>query len=161
MLVDAARVAERRGFRVMHGIVDSLWLRKAGAGRDDFERLRRRRSSPSPSRASTSGLRSSSKVDAGVPVLNQYFGAYTDGKLKVRGIEARRHDAPAFFSKCQLEILERLAKAGSVEEARAMVDDCIDIFLEHARSLLEHRADSGLVLPQNLSRKPGSPRTGR
>ena len=37
VLVDAARVAERRGFKVMHGIVDSLWLKKAGADEDDFE----------------------------------------------------------------------------------------------------------------------------
>ena len=41
VLVDAARVAERRGFRVMHGIVDSLWLKREGAGEEDFERLRR------------------------------------------------------------------------------------------------------------------------
>ena len=161
VLVDAARVAERRGFRVMHGIVDSLWLRKAGAGRDDFERLRREIEAETKFAISFEGIYKwiaflPSKVDAGVPVLNQYFGAYTDGKLKVRGIEARRHDTPAFFSKCQLEILERLAKAGSVEEARAMVDDCIDIFLEHARSLLEHRAPiAGLVFTRNLSRKPG------
>ena len=74
-----------------------------------------------------------SKVNAGVPVLNQYFGAYRDGKLKVRGIEARRHDTPAFFSKCQLEILELLAKADGVEEATAMVGECVEIFLEHAR----------------------------
>ena len=161
VLVDAARVAERRGFRVMHGIVDSLWLRKAGAGRDDFERLRREIEAETKFAISFEGIYKwiaflPSKVDAGVPVLNQYFGAYTDGKLKVRGIEARRHDTPAFFSKCQLEILERLAKAGSVEEARAMVDDCIGIFLEHARSLLEHRAPiAGLVFTRNLSRKPG------
>ena len=161
VLVDAARVAERRGFKVMHGIVDSLWLKKEGADEEDFQRLRREIEAETKFAISFEGVYKwiaflPSKVDAGVPVLNQYFGAYRDGKLKVRGIETRRHDTPAFFAKCQLEILELLAGAGSVEEARAMVDSCVEIFLEHARSLLEHRAPiGGLVFTRNLSKKPG------
>jgi DNA polymerase-2 len=161
VLVDAARVAERRGFRVMHGIVDSLWLKKAGASRGDFEKLRREIEAETKFAISFEGIYKwiaflPSKVNAGVPVLNQYFGAYQDGKLKVRGIEARRHDTPAFFSKCQLEILESLARAETVEEATAMVGDCVGIFLRHARSLLEHRAPiEGLVFTRNLSKKPG------
>jgi DNA polymerase-2 len=161
VLVDAARVAEKRGFRVMHGIVDSLWLKKEGASKGDFEKLRREIEAETKFAISFEGIYKwiaflPSKVNAGVPVLNQYFGAYQDGKLKVRGIEARRHDTPAFFSKCQLEILELLAGAGTVEEARVMVGDCIKIFLRHARSLLEHRAPiGGLVFTRNLSKKPG------
>jgi len=161
VLVDAARVAEKRGFRVMHGIVDSLWLKKEGASKGDFEKLRREIEAETKFAISFEGIYKwiaflPSKVNAGVPVLNQYFGAYQDGKLKVRGIEVRRHDTPAFFSKCQLEILELLAGAGTVEEATAMVGDGIDIFLRHARSLLEHRAPiEGLVFTRNLSKKPG------
>jgi len=161
VLIDAARVAERRGFRVMHGIVDSLWLRKEGAGEEDYQRLRREIEVETGFDLSFEGIYKwiaflPSKVDAGVPVLNQYFGAYRDGRVKVRGIEARRHDTPAFFSKCQLEIIELLAKAETVEEASAMVEECIGIFLKHARSLLEHRAPiGGLVFTRNLSKKPG------
>jgi len=161
VLMDAARVAERRGFRVMHGIVDSLWLKKAGASKDDFERLRREIEAETKFAISFEGIYKwiaflPSKVDAGVPVLNQYFGAYRDGRVKVRGIEARRHDTPAFFAECQLEILEVLARAESVKEARAMVEDCVGVFLKHARSLLEHRVPiGGLVFARNLSKKPG------
>ncbi|MHB8674809.1 MAG: DNA polymerase domain-containing protein, partial [Candidatus Limnocylindrales bacterium] len=161
VLIDAARVAEKRGFRVMHGIVDSLWLKKEGAGEEDFERLRREIEAETKFAISFEGIYKwivflPSKVNAGVPVLNQYFGAYRDGRLKVRGIEARRHDTPAFFSKCQLEILELLDKAGGVGEARAVVDDCVEIFLEHASSLLDHRTPlAELVFTRNLSRKPG------
>jgi len=37
-----------------------------------------------------------------------------------------------------------------------MVEDCIGIFLAHARSLLEYRAPiEGLVFTRNLSKKPG------
>ena len=161
VLMDAARVAERRGFRVMHGIVDSLWLKKTGATKEDFEKLRREIEAETKFAISFEGVYKwivflPSKVNAGVPVLNQYFGAYRDGRLKVRGIEARRHDTPPFFAKCQLEILELLAGAGSVEEARGRVDGCVETFLEHARTLLEHRAPiGGLVFTRNLTKKPG------
>lgn len=161
VLVDAARVAERRGFRVMHGIVDSLWLKKEGAGEEDYQRLRREIEAETGFDLSFEGIYKwiaflPSKVYAGVPVLNQYFGAYRDGRVKVRGIEARRHDTPALLSKCQLEIIEMLARAESVEEASAMVEGCIGIFLRHARSLLDHRAPIGeLIFTRNLSKKPG------
>ncbi len=161
VLVDAARVAERRGYRVMHGIVDSLWLKKEGAGREDYERLRREIEAETKFVISFDGIYKwiaflPSKVDAGVPVLNQYFGAYRNGRIKVRGIEARRHDTPTFFSKCQLEILELLAGASTVKEATSMVEECIRVFLKHARSLLEHDAPvEGLVFTRNLSKKPG------
>ncbi|HEV2389703.1 MAG TPA: DNA polymerase domain-containing protein, partial [Nitrososphaerales archaeon] len=161
VLVDAARVAERRGFRVMHGIVDSLWLKREGADEEDFEELRREIEAETRFAISFEGIYRwiaflPSKVNAGVPVLNQYFGAYRDGRLKVRGVEARRHDTPAFFSNCQLEILELLARAEGVEEAKARVEECVDIFLEHARSLLEQRAPiRELVFTRNLSKKPG------
>lgn len=39
ILLDATRIAERRGFRVLHGIVDSLWLKKEGAREEDYVQL--------------------------------------------------------------------------------------------------------------------------
>lgn len=38
-----------------------------------------------------------SSLDEMVPVANRYFGAFQYGKLKLRGIEVRRHDTPLFF----------------------------------------------------------------
>jgi DNA polymerase-2 len=35
----AAHLAEEHGFEVIHGIVDSLWLKKQGATRDDYSKL--------------------------------------------------------------------------------------------------------------------------
>ncbi len=161
VLVDAARVAERRGFKVMHGIVDSLWLKKKGAGEEDYRRLRREIEAETGFNLSFEGIYKwiaflPSKVNAGVPVLNQYFGAYRKGGLKVRGIEARRHDTPTLFSRCQLEMLELLSKADTAAEARAMVGDCIAVFLRYAWSIIEHQAPiRELVFTRNLSRKPG------
>jgi DNA polymerase-2 len=35
----AARIAEDNGFEVLHGIVDSFWVKKKGATAEDFQKL--------------------------------------------------------------------------------------------------------------------------
>ncbi len=40
ILLQAVRIAEKNGFRVLHGIVDSLWLHKKGASRYDVLRVK-------------------------------------------------------------------------------------------------------------------------
>ncbi len=160
VLLDAARVAERRGFEVVHGIVDSLWVKKERAERDDYLELKSEIESETGFTMSFKGIYKwvtflPSKVDSNVPVLNRYFGAYQDGELKVRGIEARRHDTPLAFTRCQMEILRVLAKADSVNEAKTKIPECIDIFLKHAEALEHHETPaSELAYTTNLSKGP-------
>ena len=47
-----------------------------------------------------------------LPAANRYFGAFEDGSIKVRGIEARRHDTPGLFVKFQMEALQAMARGG-------------------------------------------------
>ena len=61
-----------------------------------------------------------SRVDERMPVANRYFGVFQDGSLKVRGIEARRRDTPAFIAEAQMELLECLAQARSAGELPAL-----------------------------------------
>ena len=160
ILLDAARIAERRGFEVMHGIVDSLWVKRPGASREDYTELKSEIESETGFTMSFEGIYKwvtflTSKVDANIPVLNRYFGAYQNGELKIRGIEARRHDTPLAFARCQMEILRILAKADSVAEATAMAPGCTDIFLRHADDLARHETPgSELAFTTNLSKAP-------
>jgi DNA polymerase elongation subunit (family B) len=160
VLLDAARVAERRGFEVIHGIVDSLWVKRPRASREDYLALKSEIESETDFAMSFEGIYKwvtflPSKVDASIPVLNRYFGAYQDGELKVRGVEARRHDTPLAFARCQMQILRTLAKADTVAEARATVPECIGIFLRHAEALEHHEIPaSELAFTTNLSKAP-------
>jgi DNA polymerase-2 len=86
-----------------------------------------------------------SRVDGRAPVPNRYFGVFQDGSLKVRGIEARRRDTPRFVVEVQMELLEILAKAPSLDE----VPDCLPKACQHLRRrLAELRA--GRVPPEKL-----------
>jgi DNA polymerase, archaea type len=160
ILTDSARVAERRGFEVIHGIVDSLWVKRPRAGREDYLELKSEIESETGFSMSFEGIYKwvtflPSKVDAGIPVLNRYFGAYKDGEVKVRGVEARRHDTPLAFARCQMQILRTLAKADTVAEARAKIPECIGIFLGHAEALARHEIPaSELAFTTNLSKAP-------
>jgi len=160
ILLDTARIAERRGFEVMHGIVDSLWVQKVGTDRDDYLELKTEIEAETGFAISFEGIYKwvaflPSKVEPNIPVLNRYFGVYQSGDLKVRGIEARRHDTPLAFIKCQMEILEVLANADTVAEAKAKVPGCVEIFIRHAEALTRHEVSaSELAFSTNLSKAP-------
>jgi DNA polymerase elongation subunit (family B) len=160
VLLDAARVAERRGFDVIHGIVDSLWVKKGNADKDDYLELKREIEEETGFPMSFEGIYKwvtflPSKVDSSLPVLNRYFGVYEDGRLKVRGIEARRHDTPLAFVKCQMQILRILTGADSVTEAKAKIPECAQTFLEYARALERHEIPATeLAFTTNLSKGP-------
>jgi DNA polymerase elongation subunit (family B) len=160
LLVDAARVAERRGYEVIHGIVDSLWVRRRGAEEHDFLDLRAEIERETGFELSFEGIYKwiaflPSKADPALPVLNRYFGAYRTGVLKVRGVEARRHDTPAFFKRCQMEILRALARAGTLAEAKGRVPECVEVFLKYADAIRGREVPAeDLAYSRNLSRTP-------
>ncbi len=60
-----------------------------------------------------------SRVEPRISVANRYFGAFEDGSVKVRGIEARRHDTPRFIRETQLGMLDILAEGRDVAGFRA------------------------------------------
>jgi DNA polymerase elongation subunit (family B) len=159
-LVDAVRIAERRGFEVIHGIVDSLWVKKEGADRDDFLELKSEIGSETGFAMSFEGAYKwmvflPSKIDESLPVLNRYFGAYQNGELKVRGVEARRHDTPLAFRRCQMGLLTTLAEASSAGEAKAKVPECVEVFLGYAGAIERREIPAAdLAFTTNLSKTP-------
>ena len=73
----------------------------------------------------------------------------------MRGIEARRPDAPFAFNKFQMEILIVLAEADTVEEAKTRIPTCVEAFLARAEALARHEIPaSELSFSTNLSKAP-------
>jgi len=95
----------------------------------------------------------SSKRDARVPVPNQYFGTFTDGSIKYRGIELRRRDTTLWVRKIQFGVLEILAKADTPQEWDKRVQDVL-AFVEYAKHNLKagHVPHEELIVRQKLSR---------
>ena len=78
-----------------------------------------------------------------------------DGRLKYRGIEARRSDTPPIVKKMQLEILDKLAEAKDPEQLREKALEAIEIYRGYARRLiLGDVSVKDLVITQILSMDP-------
>src|SRR3989475_7392453 len=90
VLKQAVAIAEAHGFRLVHGIVDSMWLKKPSATAEEYEELCSEISRELNLPISFEGIYKwvvflNSKIDPRVPVLNRYYGIFQDGTLKVRG----------------------------------------------------------------------------
>jgi len=108
--------AEEAGYRVVHGIVDSLWLRPLDPDRPpDPEAFARRASArfdlPLGYEGRYRWIVFLPAVTHGLGVPNRYYGLYTSGEFKLRGIGGRRHDTPMFLRRFELEVLELLRGA--------------------------------------------------
>ncbi|MDA4114780.1 MAG: hypothetical protein OK474_12115 [Thaumarchaeota archaeon] len=137
ILLETARIAESRGFEVVHGIVDSLWVKRQGATQKDFEELcgeiKYRIGLP----VAFEGIYRwvaflPSSVYEEVPVLNRYFGIFEDGSMKVRGIELRRRDSIRAVTDCQDELLQLLSRGKDLEEARRLLPEAVQTVRKYA-----------------------------
>lgn len=132
-LLEAAKIAESMGFSVVHGIVDSLWVRKEGISEKSVNRLISRINSCTGFEMKLEGMYRwvvflPSSGNKSIPVATRYYGVFDDGSVKCRGIEARRHDTPQIMRELQLRIIDELAGAGTHAEFRsAMINSIVHV----------------------------------
>lgn len=108
ILLIAAESAEKMGFEVIHGIVDSLWLK--GDERKVPSLLKRVKNKTRLELENEGKYRwivfvQSKAEDVGA--LNHYFGVF-EGEPEVKGLYAKRSDTPEFFKEVQMEIIKEL-----------------------------------------------------
>ena len=158
VLLTASHIAEDRGFSVIHGIVDSLWLKKDGASSEDYVRLCEKIGENVDLPLDFAGLYKwivflPSKMHPNVPVLNRYYGVKEDGSIKVRGLEVRRRDTPKFVYDAQMEMIEALASADDSEAFVEKIPDALKVIKEYRRKLLNGEVPVwDLVVTKRLSK---------
>jgi len=159
-LLKAAAIAEQHGFEVIHGIVDSLWLKKQGVSPKEVADLCREVSKTVNVPLGVEGkyrwiVFLPSKILGNVPVLNRYYGVFENGEIKLRGVEARRRDTPCFIYKAQMDMIRKLAEADSLESFKTKAAEALKILGDYAEALVEGRVDvHELLIPKHLSKTP-------
>ncbi|MFQ5894162.1 MAG: DNA polymerase domain-containing protein, partial [Nitrospinota bacterium] len=159
-LLQAKEVAEAKGFTLLHALTDSLWVRKEGATEAAYEALRREMARTTGLPIGLEGvyrwiafLPSKTAPTMGVP--NRFVGVFTDGRVKVRGIELRRSDTPRFVKKAQAEMIRVLTEARSREALTAKVDEALEVLAASLAELAEGRAPlHELTITKRLSKDP-------
>jgi len=169
-LLRAKEAAEDAGYRILHMYVDGLWVqpevgRAEPLTRVDLQPLLDEIVTRTRLPIALEGIYRwiaflPSRLDERIPVANRYFGAFSDGSLKVRGIEMRRHDTPAFVARMQLAMLECMAEAARPEELPALLPDLVAIVRAHLRRLRHGQIPlEELLVTQKVSRELEAYRT--
>ena len=160
ILLNASRTAEKAGFEVIHGIVDSLWLKKADAKIDDYENLCKIITEHSGIQINFEGRYKwivflPSKTHPRVGVLNRYYGVMEDGKIKIRGLEIRRRDTPRFVFDAQTEMINALSTADNTAELRQKIPSALDVVRKYRKKLLDGEVPIGdLIISKRMSSAP-------
>ncbi|MDH5663936.1 MAG: hypothetical protein OEY90_05670 [Candidatus Bathyarchaeota archaeon] len=159
-LLKTVRMAEERGFEVVHGIVDSLWLRKEGASPREYVDFCRAVSKEIGVELNVEGryrwiVFLPSRMHVDVPVLNRYYGVFGSGKTKVRGIEAVKRDTPLFIRRAQMDMIGVLSKASNAEAFMKRVPDAVEVLRGYVEKLRNRDVDvRDLIVSKQLSMHP-------
>jgi len=156
----AARISERRGFEVLHGIVDSLWLKKENATFEEYDNLCTHVSKDIGVPLNFEGLYKwivflPSKMHPNIGVLNRYYGVMESGKLKVRGLEVRKHDTPRFVYDAQMEMIKVFSAANNSREFMQKIPQAIEVVKAYRQKLLNDEVPIwDLIISKHLSKNP-------
>jgi DNA polymerase I len=131
ILLNAKAAFEEAGYRVVHGIVDSIWVQP----RDDANSRTVREVASEVSDSTAIELEHESVYDwvAFCPTadgrdgaLTKYFGRRRDGKYKYRGIECRQRSTPTWIADLQRELIAIYDNERSDDAVLARVAAAVD-----------------------------------
>jgi DNA polymerase, archaea type len=145
------------GFEVLHGIVDCLWV--IGEPISAFKEAVERETGILTEVDSYDWITFLPMAD-GSGAYNRYFGRLDTGKMKIRGVMARKGDTPEYVRRMQQELFAILADTRSLDELRK-----IESMAREVREKYMHELEGAdvreLAIHRRVSRMNYSRRCGR
>jgi DNA polymerase-2 len=164
-LLTARALAEDHGFRVLHMIVDSLWLTKPGTTETEVQDLCRAIRETVGIEINMEGIYKwvsflPSRVDPNVSVANRYLGVFRNGVQKVRGIDLRRSDTPPLVAEAQQRMVDVLAEADDLRGFAVRIPRILEVLAEYAWRLREGQVRlEELVIKRTVSKEASEYKT--
>ena len=160
-LLRTQEIGEEMGLEMVHGIVDSLWLKShSEIEYDRIVEFCQRVTDEVEIAMSPKGVYRwmvipSSRLHPSIAPLNRYYGVYMNGAIKTRGIETRRRDTCLYVGDCQMAMIKTLArgndKAGFIER----IPDAQAVCRSYIERLHQGDVDiRDLILNSRLTRNP-------
>ena len=136
LLMQIKELAEEMSLEVLHGIVDCLWVKGTGDGSatEKFKQAVEEQTGILTEKEDYHWIVFLPLADGG-GAYNRYFGLLTSGRVKVRGVMARRGDTPPYVARMQKEIFQLLAEAASGEELQKAKPTARQIWERYRKSL--------------------------
>jgi len=162
-LLVAKETAERAGFRVLHALVDSLYVQRAEATREDYARMAREIEQRTDLPMALEAVYRyvvflPSKQHAEVPVPNRFFCVPEDSsEIKIRGLECRRHDTPPIVARMQREALAVVAEAHDYESYCRKLEEAREVLNRYLERVENGSAPiEELIISRRMTRPPGA-----
>jgi DNA polymerase elongation subunit (family B) len=159
IITEARFIAEANGFDVLHVYVDSLFVSRSGASKDDFQTLVHEIERGTGMPMELENVYSwfaflGSRQNPNVAVANRFFGVATNKEHKIRGIALRRHDIPLFVAQVQRGVLDILTQETNPVKLTGLFPEVLT-FLREQLTLLKRKEVplEQLVITQTLSRE--------
>ena len=137
ILLRTTEMAEARGFHILHGIVDSLWLKGEGDPRAFCAEVSQEIGIPLQLDGVFKWVVFLPSISTGVGALNRYYGLFQDGELKLRGIFLRKSDTIELARDLQNDMLAVFCRADDAKGFRERIPESLgvlDSYLERVRS---------------------------
>jgi DNA polymerase elongation subunit (family B) len=155
-LLSAIEAVEESGYEVLHGIIDSLWI-KPQKNSVKLDILTRKIGSAIGIKIDVEGhykwIVFLPSKQTGVGALNRYYGIFKNGEIKVRGIELRQRNTPKFLKEIQNKILEVFSDANNSKEFKEKIPGAINVLQEYAKKIIRGELDlSTLVFKNRISK---------
>jgi len=150
LLIQSKEIAESMGFGVLHGIVDCLWVRGGSVPVLDLKERIEEATGIATELESYDWIAFLPMKD-GRGAYNRYFGRLSDGRMKIRGIAARRGDTPEYIRNMQKEVLAAMGRARSAVELCHLEADARRIWERYATGLKSASARD-MVIRRRISR---------
>ncbi len=164
-LLRSVEIAKKYGCKVVHGIVDSLWLQDIkGRTPEEFDALTKKVANEI---SQSTGIPMSwdgrfntivflpSRAEPDVPALSHYWGIKNNGEVKVRGIEVRRRDMPKIVKEAQYAFIDIFKGAETVKEFMERIPDAKKKLYEYIeRTYSGKLSKDELTIRQRISRQP-------
>lgn len=144
ILLKAFECVENAGYTVLHGIIDSLWVKPKKNPKSPIQ-LSRMISNKTGIRMDVEGCYKwivflpNKNIDIGA--LNRYYGMFDNGIIKVRGIELRQKNSPVFLKNMQKEILNVFTKANNKKEFLSLIPEALEIIKIYAKKIIKNKVD--------------------
>jgi DNA polymerase elongation subunit (family B) len=164
-LLRSAEIAKKYDCKIVHGIVDSMWLQDTkGKTPEEFEKLTK---TIAKEISESTGISMSwdgrfntivflpSRAEPDIPALSHYWGIKSNGEIKVRGIEVRRRDMPKIVKDAQYAFINVFKGAKTVDEFKKRISEAKKILFEYVERVYSGEVSRDeLTIKQKISRSP-------
>jgi len=164
-LMRSFEIAESYGCRIIHGIVDSMWLQDTkNRSIKEFEEITKEVAKEISERTnipmSWEGrfdviLFLPSRAEPDIPALSHYWGIKSNGELKVRGIDVRRRDVPKIVKEAQYVFIEVFKGVITEKEFMERIPEAKKKLFEYVNKIRGGKVSRDeLTIRQRISRRP-------